>query len=198
MPTPDCALFSVCTDHLHDGRNMLIKLAIYQLRKSSMVKDRLQRTKAINWENSRNRGKSSTSKSTRYCTWVRIICYLNTQSGAVTDPFWRGTESCSRSKAQHESKSCCFKRGKYNIGITGCKIQNHLVYLALWRSQLDYVPSFHKHSRKIQTKCTDSKEKSESSKKCSVRKDDRIWLIQHQEKKIQARPCDDLKYLKSY
>lgn len=87
MRTPDCALFSVCIDHLHDGRNMLIKLAIYQLRKSSMVKDRLQRTKAINWENSGNRGKSSTGKSTRYCTWVGIICYINTQSGAVTDPF---------------------------------------------------------------------------------------------------------------
>lgn len=47
MPTADCALFSVFTDHL-DGRNLLIKLARYQFRKSSMLKVRLQRTKAKN------------------------------------------------------------------------------------------------------------------------------------------------------
>lgn len=67
MPTADCALFSVFTDHL-DGRNLLIKLARYQFRKSSMSKVRLQRTKAKNWEKSGNRGKSSTGTSSTYCT----------------------------------------------------------------------------------------------------------------------------------
>lgn len=84
MPAPDCALFSVFIDHLDDGRNMLIKLAIYQLRKSSMLKDGLQRTNAMNWDKSGNRRKNSTGTSTRYCTWVRIMCYINTQS-AITD-----------------------------------------------------------------------------------------------------------------
>lgn len=86
MPTPDCALFRVFINHLDDGRNTLTELAIYQLRKSCMLKDRLQRTKAINWEKSGNGGKSSSGTSTTYCTWVRIICYINTQSG-ITDRF---------------------------------------------------------------------------------------------------------------
>lgn len=129
----DCArLCSV----LDNGRNMLIKLAIYQLRKPRML-IRLQRIKNNELEEVWKENKKFKGTNTSYCTQVRTMSYINAQLG-ITDPFWGGSGFYNRSKAQQESpKSCCCKRGKYNIEITGCRTQNHLLYLALWRSQLD-------------------------------------------------------------
>lgn len=78
----DCArLCSV----LDNGRNMLIKLAIYQLRKPRML-IRLQRIKNNELEEVWKENKKFKGTNTSYCTQVRTMSYINAQLG-ITDPF---------------------------------------------------------------------------------------------------------------